>query len=100
MKEGTGEGRRMKRGEKKINWLLPGRFWHSAPNRRKFFEEYAREHYFDPRIPTNWYEVSREDIMTSKVPISSIPRSYSLLSFPFRSLPVRKNQQFSSSLLH
>eukprot|EP00026_Physarum_polycephalum_P001731 Phypoly_transcript_01733.p1 GENE.Phypoly_transcript_01733~~Phypoly_transcript_01733.p1 ORF type:complete len:1003 (+),score=155.23 Phypoly_transcript_01733:421-3009(+) len=29
--------------------------WHDRDNRRKFFENYAKSHGFDPLVPDNWY---------------------------------------------
>ena len=38
-------------------------------NRRVFFEKYAANNGFDPRIPSNWYSRSREKIKS--IPVSS-----------------------------
>eukprot|EP00026_Physarum_polycephalum_P000503 Phypoly_transcript_00504.p2 GENE.Phypoly_transcript_00504~~Phypoly_transcript_00504.p2 ORF type:complete len:477 (+),score=71.61 Phypoly_transcript_00504:1867-3297(+) len=35
-------------------------------NRRKFFEDFAREYKFDPLIPENWYQQSRKQILDTK----------------------------------
>ena len=35
--------------------------------RRNFFERFARQKKFDPRIPENWYPLRKEDFATSKV---------------------------------
>lgn len=42
-------------------------FWSKASNRRQFFERYARENQFDPRLPENWYMQSRQKIIQTKV---------------------------------
>eukprot|EP00026_Physarum_polycephalum_P003664 Phypoly_transcript_03677.p1 GENE.Phypoly_transcript_03677~~Phypoly_transcript_03677.p1 ORF type:complete len:748 (+),score=79.94 Phypoly_transcript_03677:247-2244(+) len=39
---------------------------YSIENRRKFFENYAREHGFDPLVAENWYKQSREKLMSRK----------------------------------
>ena len=36
-------------------------------NRRRFFEEYAKEKGFDHKIPNNWYSQSRKKIESKKV---------------------------------
>jgi hypothetical protein len=43
--------------------------WQTAENRRKFFEEYAREKGFDPLIADNWYQQSIKDVVAKKVKI-------------------------------
>jgi hypothetical protein len=35
--------------------------------RRNFFERYAKQKRFDPRIPDNWYSLKKEDFATAKV---------------------------------
>ena len=35
--------------------------------RRNFFERFARQKKFDPRIPENWYPLRKEDFATTKV---------------------------------
>eukprot|EP00026_Physarum_polycephalum_P003383 Phypoly_transcript_03394.p1 GENE.Phypoly_transcript_03394~~Phypoly_transcript_03394.p1 ORF type:complete len:728 (+),score=54.40 Phypoly_transcript_03394:224-2407(+) len=40
--------------------------WYNAKNRRKFFEEYARENKFDPLNPKNWYIQQRKKIEAKK----------------------------------
>eukprot|EP00026_Physarum_polycephalum_P001387 Phypoly_transcript_01388.p1 GENE.Phypoly_transcript_01388~~Phypoly_transcript_01388.p1 ORF type:complete len:627 (+),score=98.80 Phypoly_transcript_01388:211-1881(+) len=39
------------------------RVWQKKENRRKFFENYAKAHGFDPLKPENWLKQSKEDIM-------------------------------------
>jgi hypothetical protein len=36
-------------------------------NRKKFFEDYAKQNGFDPYNPVNWYTQPRENIMSVKV---------------------------------
>lgn len=36
-------------------------------NRRKFFEDYARDNDFDPLVASNWYSQTRNHIMAYKV---------------------------------
>jgi hypothetical protein len=39
----------------------------SWKNRRRFFENYAKENGFDPLNPENWYLQAREKIISTKV---------------------------------
>jgi hypothetical protein len=41
--------------------------WNKAEKRRKFFEDYARAHGFDPLNPENWYSEPSANIMATKV---------------------------------
>jgi hypothetical protein len=41
--------------------------WHKMKNRRRFFEEYAKENGFDPLNPKNWYSQPRKKIEAKKV---------------------------------
>jgi hypothetical protein len=41
--------------------------WNKAEDRRKFFEEYALAHKFNPLVPKNWYSEPRERIMSTLV---------------------------------
>ena len=41
--------------------------WHKVKNRRKFFEEYAKDHGFDHNNPKKWYLQSRRKIEAKKV---------------------------------
>jgi hypothetical protein len=41
--------------------------WHNSQNRRKFFENYAKEHGFDPLIPENWNSTTRESVKSMQV---------------------------------
>ena len=41
--------------------------WGELKNRRRFFEEYAREERFDPLVSSNWYSQPRDFIMSFKV---------------------------------
>jgi hypothetical protein len=49
-------------------------------NRRKFFENYAKEQGFDPRDPNNWYSQSTDKIITTLV-------HYRLFSYVYQ--PIR-----------
>jgi hypothetical protein len=42
-------------------------FWGKIENRRKFFEQYAKQNGFDPLIPTNWYVQFKHNILATKV---------------------------------
>ena len=41
--------------------------WRKSRTRRKFFEEYAKEHSFDPNDPSSWYLQPSARIMAVKV---------------------------------
>ena len=41
--------------------------YYKVENRRKFFENYARENDFDPLVPDNWYSQINNKIMSVKV---------------------------------
>lgn len=47
----------------------PMGFWYSKKdnNVRLFFEEYARMNGFDALIAENWYSVSRQSVLATKV---------------------------------
>eukprot|EP00026_Physarum_polycephalum_P001627 Phypoly_transcript_01629.p1 GENE.Phypoly_transcript_01629~~Phypoly_transcript_01629.p1 ORF type:complete len:1030 (-),score=139.53 Phypoly_transcript_01629:75-3164(-) len=81
--------------------------WQDEKNRRKFFENYAKENSFDPLIAEKWYSQRKEDIMARKGAFSivnyykcSLPNAIISL-FPetnfvkskFNSGRVSKNQQ-------
>lgn len=48
-------------------------YWYSKKenNVRRFFEEYAQSNGFDPLVPDNWYSVSRQSVLDTKVFIQS-----------------------------
>jgi hypothetical protein len=50
-----------------ISFFFFAAIWYEKGNRRKFFEKYAREHSFDPRVPKNWYKEPVERILNTKV---------------------------------
>eukprot|EP00026_Physarum_polycephalum_P001538 Phypoly_transcript_01540.p1 GENE.Phypoly_transcript_01540~~Phypoly_transcript_01540.p1 ORF type:complete len:1069 (+),score=95.14 Phypoly_transcript_01540:45-3251(+) len=52
----------------------PG-LWSDPKNRRKFFENYARSHDFDPEVAKNWYSQPKDKIIGMKG-ISSILRHH------------------------
>eukprot|EP00026_Physarum_polycephalum_P003775 Phypoly_transcript_03789.p1 GENE.Phypoly_transcript_03789~~Phypoly_transcript_03789.p1 ORF type:complete len:743 (+),score=94.75 Phypoly_transcript_03789:50-2278(+) len=41
-------------------------YWHSAANRRKFLEDFAKKHKFDPLNNSKWYLFTRDDLMREK----------------------------------
>jgi hypothetical protein len=41
--------------------------WFYPEDRRNFFENYAKSKGFDPLVPDNWYNVTREQVMSFKV---------------------------------
>eukprot|EP00026_Physarum_polycephalum_P012597 Phypoly_transcript_12920.p1 GENE.Phypoly_transcript_12920~~Phypoly_transcript_12920.p1 ORF type:complete len:356 (+),score=59.55 Phypoly_transcript_12920:23-1069(+) len=47
---------------------LPARqsLWEKIDARRKFFENYAKDHGFDPLKPENWYKQPRDKILATK----------------------------------
>ena len=47
--------------------------WRVITNRKRFFENYAKEHGFDPLVPENWYLQSRKRIANYKVLLSAVP---------------------------
>lgn len=46
---------------------LIGSFWMSMTNKRDFFNRFAELHNFDPLVASNWYNVTREQIVAVKV---------------------------------
>jgi hypothetical protein len=60
--------------------------WVDVGPKRKFFEDYAKEHGFDPLVAENWYIQPRERILSTKVCSLfnlSLSPALSLLSLPF-----------------
>eukprot|EP00026_Physarum_polycephalum_P001051 Phypoly_transcript_01052.p1 GENE.Phypoly_transcript_01052~~Phypoly_transcript_01052.p1 ORF type:complete len:797 (-),score=76.09 Phypoly_transcript_01052:124-2514(-) len=57
-----------------FNYLFPGKsdaslaqqLYYRVENRRKFFEDYAKTHKFNPLLPQNWYKQPITSIMTTK----------------------------------
>ena len=47
--------------------------WRKADNRRRFFETYAQQNGFDPRIAENWYAQQKDKVMTLKVLPPNLP---------------------------
>lgn len=39
-------------------FIEPQSIWDNPTNRRKFYEDYASEHNFDPLVPSNWLKQS------------------------------------------
>jgi len=46
--------------------IKPKNYWNDSKNRRKFFDDYAADHKFDPLWADNWYRVRSKDIANSK----------------------------------
>lgn len=44
--------------------------WHKRENRRKFFEDYAKEQGFDPLLPQHWYSHPISNLLAVKVLIT------------------------------
>jgi hypothetical protein len=61
-----GEGKKERR---RNNYNLLG-FYTDIGNQRKFFENYAKQHGFDPLKPENWYTQPRKNIMSTTVLLS------------------------------
>lgn len=49
------------------SYKLLGNHWRSVSNRKAFFDQYAKEHAFDPLIAENWYNTKTEDFSKRKV---------------------------------
>eukprot|EP00026_Physarum_polycephalum_P000389 Phypoly_transcript_00389.p1 GENE.Phypoly_transcript_00389~~Phypoly_transcript_00389.p1 ORF type:complete len:1231 (+),score=194.32 Phypoly_transcript_00389:52-3744(+) len=45
---------------------VPNRHWLELGNRRKVFENFAKENRFDPLVPNNWYKVPKETLLAKK----------------------------------
>eukprot|EP00026_Physarum_polycephalum_P001950 Phypoly_transcript_01954.p1 GENE.Phypoly_transcript_01954~~Phypoly_transcript_01954.p1 ORF type:complete len:900 (+),score=97.26 Phypoly_transcript_01954:131-2830(+) len=41
-------------------------YWHELRHRRKYFENFAKEHNFDPLNPSNWYSLSKQNVKALK----------------------------------
>lgn len=48
-------------------WKEPGPNWENTDNRRRFFDELAKEMGFDASVEENWYKVSRSHVLARKV---------------------------------
>ena len=56
-----------------------GNFWNDTKNRRRFFEDIAKEHGFDPLTPDSWYKFPYSKVIAKKVyiiPLSLAPHPY------------------------
>lgn len=42
-------------------------YWRDVQNCRTFFDEYAREHSFDPLDPENWYSMNLKQLLEKHV---------------------------------
>jgi hypothetical protein len=62
------------REDSKLIRLFTERYWANLQNRRKFFDEFARENNFDPLIPDNWYGISKRQIKNKQVLLFSLTK--------------------------
>jgi len=46
---------------------VPRNYWTVKENRKKFFDDFALEKNFDANDPQNWYSVSQEDLLDTKL---------------------------------
>lgn len=46
--------------------VFTGHYWQDLNNQKQFFVDFAKEKKFDPLIPHNWYQVSKNDLLHSK----------------------------------
>ena len=46
--------------------------WRVTENRRAFFENFAKKKNFDPLIPSNWYLVSYDEVVSEKVVLVNV----------------------------
>ena len=64
--------------------------WRVTENRRAFFENFAKKRNFDPLIPSNWYLVSYDEVVSEKVVLVTLHllffRPYLYLILPFLSI--------------
>jgi hypothetical protein len=51
--------------------------WGSVEHRRAFFEKYAKQNRFDPRVPSNWYNLTKITLLREPVCSSSLSPSLS-----------------------
>jgi hypothetical protein len=47
--------------------------WNKIEKQQQFFEDFAHNNQFDPKIPENWYLQSIDKIMSTKVAPSPLP---------------------------
>lgn len=47
------------------------KYWLEFSNRRKFFENFAKEKGFDSLVPANWYMITTEEVLNAKVTFQS-----------------------------
>lgn len=61
--------------------LFIGGYWSEPKNRKRFFDEFARDSNFDPLVPENWYSVTTNEIEQRKVfsPLSFSPLLHFLI---------------------
>ena len=72
--------------------------WGELKNRRRFFEEYAREERFDPLVSSNWYSQPRDFIMSFKVRGSESEEEVSLgeVREEVKKMPKRRKEEITS----
>jgi len=46
--------------------FVPYNYWANVANRKRLFEQFAKERGFDPLIPDNWYGIKGKDLHTMK----------------------------------
>lgn len=49
-----------------------GNHWADANNRKEFFDNFAKEHDFDPLVPENWYQITTKEMREIKVSTEQI----------------------------
>eukprot|EP00026_Physarum_polycephalum_P006545 Phypoly_transcript_06593.p1 GENE.Phypoly_transcript_06593~~Phypoly_transcript_06593.p1 ORF type:complete len:538 (+),score=63.89 Phypoly_transcript_06593:122-1735(+) len=42
---------------------MPANYWKILANRKKFFDDYAEAHNFDPLVPHNWYRIPSSEFL-------------------------------------
>lgn len=47
--------------------MVEAGYWQDPKNRKEFFDGLAKEHDFNPRVPDNWYQFTREQKLVNKV---------------------------------
>lgn len=47
--------------------MSSGKVWFDIKTRKEFFMKFAKERGFDPLIADNWYSVSNDDLVSTKV---------------------------------
>ena len=50
-----------------INYIQPVAYWRNSETRRGWFVEFAEENNFDPYVPSNWYNITSQQLQNKKV---------------------------------